>query len=156
MRIHPLRGLLVCLIAVGLLLAVVAAFTGLLLVLAVVLGLGVLNVVYLPRAAVRLRIPVGWLALMLIPFMILAGVVVGGGVEGAGWGAGVWLVAIGLPRAIGREVARRARRRFESRLGYVDVEPRSAAAEQARTPTERPGGRPLPPADDRGRGEFVP
>jgi 4-hydroxybenzoate polyprenyltransferase len=155
MHIPVLRSLIVSLVLVGLLLVVIATLTGLLVVLALVVGLAVLNVVYLPRAAKRLRLPVRWLALMLIPFMTLAGVVVDG-VEGAGWGAGVWLLAIGLPRAIGRDLIRRTRRRIEARLGYYDVQPRSATADQPRKPTGDRGGRPLPPADDRGRGGYGP
>src|SRR5438105_1911473 len=144
MHVTVVRTLIVSLVLAGLVLAVLAALTGLLLVLALVIGLGVLNIVYLPRAAGTLRLPVGWLALMLIPFMILAGVIVGG-VEGAGWGAGIWLLAIGLPRVIGQDLLRRVKRRIEARSIYYDVRPR--------TPTTDPGGRPLPPANDPGRGE---
>jgi hypothetical protein len=153
MQLHPVRGLFVSFVGLGLLVVVVAALTGVLLVVAVAVGLAVLNVVYLPRAAVRLRMPVGWLAFMLIPFMILAGVVVGG-VEGAAWGLGMWLVAIGLPRAIGRDLIRRVRRRIDARVTYYDVPPRTATADKVRTPTTDPAGRPLPPANDRGRGEY--
>jgi len=155
MHIQVVRTLIVSLVLVGLMLAVLTALTGFLLVLALVVGLAVLNVVYLPSAARRLRIRAGWLALMLIPFMILAGVIVGG-VEGAGWSAGIWLVAIGLPRAIGRDLVRRARRRIEARVTYYDVRPPTATADDSRRPTADPGGRPLPPANDPGRGEYGP
>jgi ABC-type uncharacterized transport system permease subunit len=141
----------VSLIGAALLLVVVAALSGLLLVLAVAVGLAVLNLVYLPRAATRLRIPVGWLALVLIPFLVLVGFLVGG-VEGAAWGVGMWLVAIGLPRAIGRDLLRRGQRRVEASLGYYVVPPRPDTT-GAKTPTRDPVGRPLPPADDRARGE---
>src|SRR5216683_2103152 len=123
MQIHIVRGLIVSLVLAGLVLAVVAALTGLVIVLALVVALAVLNVVYLPRAARTLRLPAGWLALMLIPFMILAGVVVGG-IEGAGWAAGIWLVAIGLPRVIGHDLVRRVGKRIEARSIYYDVRPR--------------------------------
>jgi 4-hydroxybenzoate polyprenyltransferase len=147
MHVSVVRMLIVSLVLAGLVLAVLAALTGLLLVLALVIGLGVLNIVYLPSAARTLRLPPGWLALMLIPFMILAGVIVGG-IEGAGWGAGIWLVAIGLPRVIGQDVLRRAKRRIEARATYYDVRPRTRTAD--------PGGRPLPPANDPGRDEYGP
>jgi len=147
------RGLVAALIVVGLLVAVVAALTGLLLILALVIGLAVLNVIYLPRIATRFRLPAGWVALILIPFMILTGVVLGG-VQGAVWGAGIWLVAIGLPRALGRGLVRRTRRRIETRLDVYDVRPRPAAAGESTRPTGDRGGRPLPPVDDRGRDEF--
>jgi hypothetical protein len=147
MPIHPVRLLIASLIGAGLLLVALAALTGLLLVFALVVGLAVLNVIYLPRAAVRSGIPVGWLAVGLLPLMILAGVLLGG-IEGAAWGAGIWLAAIGLPRAIGRDVVRRVRRRVESRREYFDV--------PTRTSTADPDGRPLPPADGRGRGEYGP
>jgi hypothetical protein len=147
MHANLLRTVIVALVLVGLVLAVLAALTGLVIVLALVVGLGVLNIVYLPTAARKLRLPAGWLALMLIPFMILAGVIVGG-IDGAGWAAGIWLVAIGLPRAIGYDLLRRAKRRIEARATYYDVRPRR--------PTADPGGRPLPPAGDPGRGEFGP
>ena len=147
MHLTVVRTLIISLVLAGLALAVLAAFTGLVIVLALVIGLGVLNIVYLPRAARRLHLPAGWLALMLIPFMILGGVIVGG-IEGGGWAAGIWLVAIGLPRAIGYDLLRRAKRRIEARSVYFDVRPR--------TRTTDPGGRPLPPAGDPGRGEYGP
>jgi hypothetical protein len=147
MHANLLRTVIVALVLVGLVLAVLAALTGLVIVLALVVGLGVLNIVYLPTAARKLRLPAGWLALMLIPFMILAGVIVGG-IDGAGWAAGIWLVAIGLPRAIGYDLLRRAKRRIEARATYYDV--------RSRRPTADPDGRPLPPAGDPGRGEYGP
>ena len=158
LRLSPsVRTLLVSFIALGVLLSFVAALTGLLLVLALVVALAALNVVYLPRVAVRLRLQVGWLALLLIPLMVVVGAVVGGG-AGAAWGAGIWVAAIGLPRAIGREITRRARRRIESRRGYYDVTPRAAPADDPASgstkSTADPGARPLPHADDRGRGEY--
>jgi 4-hydroxybenzoate polyprenyltransferase len=155
MHITVVRTLIVSLVLAGLVLAVAAALTGLLIVLGLVIGLGVLNIVYLPSAARRLRLPAGWLALMLIPFMILAGVIFGG-IEGAGWGAGIWLVAIGLPRVIGHDLLRRVKRRIEARATYYDVRPRTISAEDVRRPTADPGGRPLPPASDPGRGEYGP
>jgi len=155
MHITVVRTLIISVVLAGLVLAVLAALTGLLIVLALVLGLGVLNIVYLPSAARKLRLPAGWLALMLIPVMILAGVVVGG-VEGAGWAAGIWLVAIGLPRVIGQDLLRRAKRRIEARATYYDVRPRTINAEDLRRRTADPGGRPLPPAGDPGRGEYGP
>jgi hypothetical protein len=159
MPIHPVRGLILSAIGLGLLLVLVAALSGLLLVLALVVGLAVLNLIYLPRAAIWLRMPVDWLALILIPFMVLAGFVVSG-VEGAAWGIGIWLVAFGLPRAIGRDLIRRGRRRAEASLGYYVVPPRPPTADEtrarAKTPTRDPFERPLPPADDRGRGEYGP
>jgi hypothetical protein len=155
MHFTVVRSVIVTAVLVGLLVAVVAALTGFLLVLALVVGLGALNLVYLPRVATVLRIRAGWLALMLIPFMILAGAIAGG-VEGAAWGAGIWLVAIGLPRALGRDLVRRVRRRIDARLNYYDVPLRPVRADEARRSTTDPGGRPLPPADDPGRGESGP
>jgi len=155
MHITVVRTLIISVVLAGLVLAVLAALTGLLIVLALVVGLGVLNIVYLPSAARKLRLPAGWLALMLIPFMILAGVIVGG-VEGAGWAAGIWLVAIGLPRVIGQDLLRRAKRRIEARATYYDVRARTINAEDLRRRTADPGGRPLPPAGDPGRGEYGP
>jgi 4-hydroxybenzoate polyprenyltransferase len=147
MQVTVVRTVIVSLVLAGLVLAVLAALTGFLLVAAVVIGLAVLNIVYLPSAARKLRLPAGWLALMLIPFMILGGVIVGG-IDGAGWAAGIWLVAIGLPRIIGHDLLRRVRKRIEARSIYYDVRPR--------TPTTDPGGRPLPSAGDPGRGEYGP
>ncbi|MCA1646260.1 MAG: hypothetical protein LC797_12660 [Chloroflexi bacterium] len=149
----PVRALVVSLIVVGALLAVIAALTGLLLGLALVVGLAVLNVVYLPRAAARLRLRPVWLALMLIPITILVGWVVGG-VPGAGWGAAIWVAAIGLPRVIGRDLVRRARRRFDARRGYFDVRPRASTLDGSTRPIAGPGGRPSPHAGDRAQGEF--
>jgi hypothetical protein len=74
----------------------------------------VLNLIYLPRAAAYVRLRPSWLALILIPFMILVGGLIGGP-EGAAWGLGFWLVAIGLPRAIAGDLMRRLRRRVDSR-----------------------------------------
>src|SRR6266851_1958899 len=147
MQVTVVRTVIVSLVLAGLVLAVLAALTGFLLVAAVVIGLAVLNIVYLPSAARKLRLPAGWLALMLIPFMILGGVIVGG-IDGAGWAAGIWLVAIGVPRVIGHDLLRRVRKRIAARSIYYDV--------RARTPTTDPGGRPLPPAGDPGRGEYGP
>jgi 4-hydroxybenzoate polyprenyltransferase len=156
MPLGPLRVVFASLIGVGLLLVVFAALTGFLLVLALVVGLAVLNIIYLPRAAARLHIRATWLALVLIPLLVLAGFVVGGP-EGAGWGAGMWLVAIGLPRAIGRDLVRRLQRRFQANVRYLDVELRPVITVDATTkPTIDRGERPLPPADDRGRGEYGP
>src|SRR3982074_2301287 len=128
MQVTVVRTLIASLVLAGIALAVLAALTGLLLVLAVGIGLAVLNIVYLPSVARKLRLPAGWLALMLIPFMILAGVIVGG-IEGAGWAAGIWLVAIGLPRVIGHDLLRRVRKRIEARSPYYDVGPRTDHAE---------------------------
>jgi 4-hydroxybenzoate polyprenyltransferase len=155
MHITIVRTLIVSLVLAGLVLAVLAALTGLVIVLALVVGLAVLNIVYLPSAARTLRLPAGWLALMLIPFMILAGVIVGG-IEGAGWAAGIWLVAIGVPRAIGFDLLRRVRKRIEARSIYYDVRPPQTNADDFRRPTADPGGRPLPPVNDPGRGEYGP
>src|SRR5258708_34589679 len=112
MQVTVVRTVIVSLVLAGLALAVLAALTGFLLVAAVVIGLAVLNIVYLPSAARRLHLPAGWLALMLIPFMILGGVIVGG-IEGAGWAAGIWLVAIGLPRGVGDDLPRPRKSRVE-------------------------------------------
>ncbi len=155
LRGHPLRRLAVSLIAVGVLVALLAALTGFLLLLALLIGLTILNMIYLPRAAMRLRIPVGWLALMLIPFMILAGFIIGGA-EGIAWGAAIWLVAIGLPRAIAGDLVRRARQRVGARLPYYEIAARPVVEPNAKKPTGDRGGRPLPSADDRGQGEYDP
>jgi hypothetical protein len=155
MQVTVVRTVIVSLVLAGLVLAVLAALTGFLLVVAVVIGLAVLNIVYLPSAARKLRLPARWLALMLIPFMILGGVIVGG-IEGAGWAAGIWLVAIGLPRIIGHDLLRRVRIRIEARSTYYDVGSRTITAEDLRRRTADPGGHPLPPAGDPGRGEYGP
>lgn len=155
MRLSPVRGLLVSLLVVGLVLAVIAALTGLLLVVALVVGLTVLNVVYLRRLAVWLRLPVAWLVVVLIPVMVLVGFVLGG-VAGGLWGLGIWAAAIGLPRAVGRDVVRRTQRRIEARFPYYDVPARRTTGTEATTPTGGRGERPLPPEGDRGRGEYGP
>src|SRR6266699_4660388 len=111
---NPIGALLWVLLGIGVLALVLAALTGLLLALVVVVALAVLNLIYLPRAAARLRLTPGWLAVILIPCVILAGTVVDG-VPGAAWGAGVWLVAIGLPRVIANELGQRIRRQIEAR-----------------------------------------
>jgi hypothetical protein len=133
--------------AVGILVilaAIVAALTGLVVIAAIGVALAILNLVYLPRLATRLRISALWLALALIPVLLGAGLLAGG-VSGAAWGAAIWLAAIGLPRAVGHDLGRRARRRFGStRATYYDAE--------FRTPTTRHAGRPLPRADGPDRG----
>jgi 4-hydroxybenzoate polyprenyltransferase len=143
---NPLGAALWALLALAALVLLFAAVTGLLLAVVVVVGLTVLNLVYLPRAAARLHVRPTWLALSLIPVAILAGALVDG-IAGAAWGAGVWLLTIGLPRVIARDMGQRVRRRIESRREIYDVPTRS---------TTRPGGRPLPPAGGPGPDEYGP
>ena len=144
MELTSFRGALWGLVALGVLITVVAAFTGLLLIVAVVVGLAVLNLVYLPRAATRVRLRAGWLALILLPLMIAVGFIASG-YEGVAWAAGLWIVAIGAPRLVGHQVATRIRERISSRTTvYYDVT----------KPTVRPAERPLPPADGPGQGEY--
>ena len=152
---NPFRAALVGLFALGVLIGVVAALTGLLVVFALVVALGALNLIYLPRLARQLRISAGWLAMALFPVMLLIGGLAGG-VEGAGWAAGVWVVAVGLPRAIGFELARRVRRRIAASQPYFDVPSRVVVDRDVMTPTGRPAGRPLPPEAGPGRGESGP
>jgi hypothetical protein len=138
------RGALWGLIALGVLIAIVAALTGLLLVAALVVTLAVLNLVYLPRAARLVHLRAEWLALILLPLILAVGFVATG-YEGAAWAAGLWAVGIGLPRLAGHEMSRRIRRRIGARTTvYYDVT----------TPTGRPDARPLPPADGPGQGEY--
>lgn len=152
MRSDPVRAALVALIGLVLLAAAVAVLTGLFLIVALVVGLAVLNLIYLPRIAARVRLPVGWVALILIPFMILAGEVIAGP-EGVAWSVVVWLVAIGLPRAIGQDMLRRLRRGLQARVQYYDVSPHPPVdAQDSRTRTTDPAGLPSPPVDGRGRG----
>jgi hypothetical protein len=143
---NPLGAALWALLALAALVLLFAAVTGLLLAVVVVVGLTVLNLVYLPRAAARLHLRPTWLALSLIPLAILVGALVDG-IAGAAWGAGVWLLTIGLPRVIARDVGQRVRRRIESRREIYDVPTRS---------TTRPGVRPLPPAGGPGPDEYGP
>jgi hypothetical protein len=115
MRRDPFQTALLAAAGLAVLVLVAAALTGLLLVAALVIAVVVLNLIYLPRAAAFLRLRPSWLALILIPFMILAGGLIGGP-EGAAWSLGLWLVAIGLPRAIAGDLMRRLRRRVDSRV----------------------------------------
>jgi hypothetical protein len=126
-RRDPVQTALIAAGGLALLVVVAAAVTWLLLIAALVVAVGVLNLIYLPRAATFLRLRSGWLALILIPFMVLAGGLIGGGPEGAAWGLGFWLVAIGLPRAIAGDLMRRLRRRVDSRMNVrvYDADSRS-------------------------------
>jgi hypothetical protein len=81
---------------------------------------------------------------MLIPIAILVGALVDG-IPGAAWGAGLWLLAIGLPRLIARDMSQRVRRRIESRREVYDVPTKS---------TTRLEARPSPPADGPGQDEY--
>jgi len=138
------RGALWGLVAIGVLIAIVAALTGLLLIVALVVSVAVLNLVYLPKAARRLRIPARWLALTLLPVMVSIGFIATG-YAGAAWAAGLWIVAIGMPRVVGRQLTQRVRQRIGSTTTvYYDVT----------RPTMRPAARPLPPADGPGQGEY--
>jgi hypothetical protein len=101
----------VVLVVLAVLAAIVAALTGLLLLVAVAIGLAIVNLVYLPRLAARLRLSTAWLAVVLMPLLIGIGLGVGGASGGA-WGAGLWLVGIGLPRVVGRHLAQRGRQRL--------------------------------------------
>jgi hypothetical protein len=76
-------------------LTVVLFWVGLLLALAV--GLVLLNVLYLPRVAVRLGLPTAQLALWLLPVAAVVGFLIGGS-TGAAWGAAGWLAVIAAPR----------------------------------------------------------
>jgi 4-hydroxybenzoate polyprenyltransferase len=132
-------------VALAVLVAIVAALTGLLVIAAVAIGLAILNLVYLPRVAARLRVPATWLAVSLLPLIVAGGLLVSG-VSGAAWGAAIWVAAIGLPRVVGRDLTRRMTRRFNAARGRKTYEA------EFRTPTGRPAEHPLPPADDPGRG----
>jgi hypothetical protein len=152
MRSDPVRAALVALIGLALLAAAVAVLTGLFLIVVLVVGLAVLNLIYLPRVAARVRLPVGWVAMILIPFMILAGEVIAGP-EGVALSVVVWLVAIGLPRAIGQDLLRRLRRELQDRgIQFYDVPSRRVDAQDSTTRTTDPAGLPSPPVDGRGRG----
>jgi hypothetical protein len=152
MRSDPVRAALVALIGLALLAAAVAVLTGLFLIVVLVVGLAVLNLIYLPRIAARVRLPVGWVAMILIPFMILAGEVIAGP-EGVAWSVVVWLVAIGVPRAIGQDLLRRLRRELQDRgIQFYDVPARRVDAQDSTTRTTDPAGLPSPPVDGRGRG----
>lgn len=125
--------------------AIVAALTGFLLLAALAVGLSMLNLLYLPRLAARLRISPAWLAVSLLPLFVVIGLTVGGAGGGA-LAASLWIVAIGLPRVIARDLVRRVRHRLVgSAAGRIyDVTGR----------TRGPGEPPLPRASDRGPDEF--
>src|SRR5882672_7767065 len=99
---NSFRGALLALVAIGVLITIVAALTGLLLIVAVVVSLAVLNLVYLPRAARRVGLRAAWLALILLPLMV-AFAFVASGYEGVAWAAGLWIAAIGAPRLVGHQ-----------------------------------------------------
>jgi hypothetical protein len=141
---NPIGAALWALVAVAALVILFAAVTGFLIAVVVVVCVTVLNLVYLPRAAARLHLRPIWLALMLIPIAILVGALVDG-IPGAAWGAGLWLLAIGLPRLIARDMSQRVRRRIESRREVYDVPTKS---------TTRLEARPSPPADGPGQDEY--
>jgi hypothetical protein len=102
---------LLAILAVVLLVAltIVLFWVGLLLALAV--GLVLLNVLYLPRAAAMVGTSAGQLALWLLPAAAVIGWLVAGGASGMAWGAGIWLVAIAAPRLAIAYLARRFRQR---------------------------------------------
>jgi hypothetical protein len=106
-RARPLSAVLWALIGLAVLVLAVAAITGFLLVAGAVAVLVVLNLVYVPRAALRLNTTPALLAVMLLPVFLAVGALVRG-VEGAAWGAGVWILSIGLPRVAVRRLASRA------------------------------------------------
>jgi hypothetical protein len=138
------RGALWGLVALAVLIAIVAALTGLVLIVAVVVSLAVLNLVYLPRAATRVGLRAAWLALILLPLMVAVGFIASG-YEGVAWAAGLWIAAIGAPRLVGQQVGRWLSQRVTSTTTiYYDVT----------KPTVRPAARPLPPADGPGQGEY--
>jgi hypothetical protein len=144
MEMTSFRGALLGLVAIGVLITIVAALTGLLLIVAVVVALAVLNLVYLPRAARRIGLRARWLALILLPLMLPVGFIATG-YEGVAWAAGIWIAAIGAPRLVGQQVGRSLRQSMTSRTAvYYDVT----------RPTVRPAARPLPPADGPGQGEY--
>src|SRR5919206_2648850 len=102
MRIEGWRAtlLLAGLIAGGLLLAVVltVALFWIGLALVALVGLGLLHLVYLPRAAAFLRRPVDQIVLGLLPLLALAGWAIAGAPSGALAGLLAWTLALLAPR----------------------------------------------------------
>jgi hypothetical protein len=140
-----IRVLLLAVVAAVVLVTLAVVLSWLFFVFAVVAALTVLNLVYLPRAAARVHVPIVWLVMALLPLMLAGGALLSG-LSGAAWGIGLWVAAIGVPRVVARDLVRRARRRLQP-VAVYDID--------ATTSRAHPGvGRPLPPVAGRGRDGF--
>jgi hypothetical protein len=106
-RDRPLSAAVWAALGLALLVLAVAAISGFLVVAGVVAVVLVLNLVYLPRAAQRLRLTPALLAVLLLPLFMAVGWALVREVQGAAWGAGVWILSIGLPRVAIRRLAYR-------------------------------------------------
>jgi hypothetical protein len=111
-NLHPSTRL-AGLIAGGLLFAVVltVALFWIGLALAALVGLGLLHLVYLPRAAAFLRRPVGQLVIALLPVLALVGWAIAGAPSGALAGLLAWTLALAAPRLAAAHLAGRLRLR---------------------------------------------
>jgi hypothetical protein len=106
-------ALLAGLVAGGLLFAVVLTFALFWIGLAVaaLVGVGLLHLVYLPRAAAFLRLSASQLVLGLLPVLALAGWAIAGAPTGAVGGLVVWILALVAPRLAAAHLAGRVRLR---------------------------------------------
>ena len=110
-QLRPWQLVLLAVVALALLLVLTFVLFWVGLLLAVAIGLVLLNVLYMPRAAAAVGTSAGQLALWLLPVAAVVGFVVGGDTVGMAWGAGVWLVAIAAPRLAVAYLGRRIRQR---------------------------------------------
>jgi hypothetical protein len=93
--------------------------------LALVAGIALLHLIYLPRASAYLRLPTDQLALALLPLLVLAGWGLTGHVNGGIIGIVLWALGIGAPRLAAAYALRRARDR-QARW-TIDVTPKPGA-----------------------------
>jgi hypothetical protein len=120
-RGRPLSAAVWALLGLVAVAVAVAAITGFLVVAGVVAVVLVLNLVYLPRAAQRLNSTPALLAVVLLPLFMAAGGVLVREVQGATWGAGVWVLSIGLPRVAVRRLARRLTSNAAGRVSWRET-----------------------------------
>jgi hypothetical protein len=115
-------ALLAGLVVGGLLFAVVltVALFWIGLAAAALVGVGLLHLVYLPRAAAFLRRSIAELVLGLLPVAVLAGWGLAGGPNGAIGGAALWVALLVAPRLAATYAARRLSRRATTRVASAD------------------------------------
>jgi hypothetical protein len=90
--------------------------------LVALIGVGLLHLIYLPRAAAFLRLPVLHLVLGLLPLLALAGWGIAGAPSGAIGGLLVWALGLAAPRLAAAYLARRYRLRAGSwAVGAADA-----------------------------------
>jgi hypothetical protein len=119
MAITGWRAAVALLIALIVLAMLIALAVWVAIAVAVVGAILWLNLVVLPRLAVRLHVPGLALELILLPLVAGPGWLIGGP-AGAGLGALAWLAGIGLPRLVGRRLRARMRS-AASRPGTIIV-----------------------------------